>query len=153
MDRLLVILSAILVVNYLINSHICHLYVNVKEEIFWEPIFLRFLTCLLLFLLCLKEKRYSKIRDVFYVIDLEIIIERVSLKRIKYFKVVKYKTLFIILWLLLVLNLLLFSLSVFKFRMSDQFVGNILYYQQIIWFFEAFFLVNGQKKKGKKKGK
>ena len=99
--EVILILFSIFITNYLINSHILFFAVDKKiRKDFSDSILMRFLVTIWTVIICLKLKQYKKIRYTFSLLDYKIILQRFSLKRLLYLNSVRYKILFLVLWIL-----------------------------------------------------
>lgn len=145
---LILILFSILIINYLINSHILFFAVSKKiRKEFTDSIFIRFLCSVYTIFVCLKLKKYKEIRYAFSLLDYKIFLQRISFKRILYLTKVRYKILFLILWIFYFLDIILIPIILFKLNNFDFYIKNILLFQEYLWLIETFFLVFFQKNK------
>ena len=148
----ILILFSILIINYLINSHILFFAVSKKiRKEFTVSIFIRFLCSVYTIFVCLKLKKYKEIRYAFSLLDYKIFLQRISFKRILYLTKVRYKILFLILWIFYFLDIILIPIILFKLNNFDFYIKNILLFQKYLWLIETFFLVFFSKKNKKTK--
>mgnify|MGYP003296491705 CR=1 FL=1 len=144
------LLFSILMINYLINSHIVFLAVTKKiSKDFTDSILMRFLATIWIIICCFKLKQYKKIRYAFTLIDYRIILQRISFRRLFYLTKVRYKILFVILWIIYFIDIFMIFIIFSNLNKVEFYIRNILFCQIYIWFVEAFVLTFFSKKKGK----
>lgn len=150
--ELMLIFFSILILNYLINSHIVFFSVDKKiSKDFNESIFMRFVVTVWSIIVCLKLKQYKKIRYTFSLIDYKNTLRRISFKRILCFSKVRYKILFIILWFFYFTDIVLMAIASIKLDNIEFYIRNLLFLHIYLWFIEAFFLTFFSKKSKKSK--
>lgn len=145
---LILIIISQLVFNFFINEHIYFFSIQ-KNDIKPDSLFLRFFISIFCFFICLIKKQFKKIKDSFCLIDWKVIKNTFSITRIKYIKLVRFRSFFLLLWMMELLFVILFILNLFN--IGIMITRNVLYYQIILWFVEAFLLlkVSSCKKKDK----
>ncbi len=145
------LLFSILMINYLINSHIVFLAVTKKiSKDFYDSIFLRLIITVWSLIICLKLKQYKKIKYTFSLIDYKTFLRRISFKRIIFLRKVRYKILFIILWIFYFLDIVLIVITSIRLNNFEFYIKKVLLFHIYLWFIEAFFLTFFSKKKKNK---
>ena len=150
--ELMLIFFSILILNYLINSHIVFFSVDKKiSKDFNESIFMRFVVTVWSIIVCLKLKQYKKIKYTFSLIDYKTFLRRISFKRIIFLRKVRYKILFIILWIFYFLDIVLIVITSIRLNNFEFYIKKVLLFHIYLWFIEAFFLTFFSKKSKKSK--
>ena len=134
----------------MINSHIAFFAVDKKiSKDFYDSIFLRFIITVWSLIICLKLKQYKKIKYTFSLIDYKTFLRRISFKRILFFSKVRYKILFIILWIFYFIDIVLIVIISIRLNNFEFYIKKVLLFHIYLWFIEAFFLTFFQKTKNK----
>lgn len=150
--ELMLIFFSILILNYLINSHIVFFSVDKKiSKDFNESFFMRFVVTVWSIIVCLKLKQYKKIKYTFSLIDYKTFLRRISFKRIIFLRKVRYKILFIILWIFYFLDIVLIVITSIRLNNFEFYIKKVLLFHIYLWFIEAFFLTFFSKKSKKSK--
>ena len=138
------IFISLLINNFFINQHIYH-FCTVYDKIESDSLFIRLIVLIWSIVICIIKKQFAKVKDIFCLVNLGVLKNYFSVKRIMLIKNVKYKILYGIFWLMIFVFIILIVLNILKIERIDETTKNILFIQMLFWFIESFLLLRSGK--------
>ena len=134
------IFISLLINNFFINQHIYH-FTSSSGKTESDSLFMRLIVLIWSIIICIIKKQFAKIKDVFCLVNLRMLKNYFSIKRIWFIKNVKYKILYGVFWLIIFVFIILIILNILKIEQINEPTRNILFLQMLFWFMESFLLL------------